>query len=1312
MQSGKELALTRRDLIQRSGVAAASLLLPHVAGAMPHGASAEEATLPVGVKAVWDPKLADMERTSTRERLCLNGLWRWQPARSTADAVPAGQWGHFKTPGSWPGITDYMQKDCQTLYPHPDWKAENIGEVMSAWYQREITLPADWAGRHIAITTETLNSLATVYVDGVRVGEMRFPGGEVDLTAVCRPGATHLLSMLVTALPLQAVMLSYTDTASARKVKGAVQRRGLCGDVMLVSRSPGAQIVDVRVETSVRSGEITFDAVLADLTPGKEYALRARVQDGERTLGEFTSRAFQAGDLHEGRIAFTAPWRAEKLWDLHTPQNIYMAQVELAEQGGQLLDAAWPVRFGYREFRAQGRDFILNGTRIFLSAVPLDNAQVGAAWAGYAGARETLERLKAMGINFVYTHNYGCEPGLHLSFTEILRAADDVGMLVALSQPHFSHYDWRAPDADRNNGYRQHAQFYVGVAQSHPSVVAYAMSHNATSEVEDMNPDLIDGSRDLRASWAQNNERLALRAEAIVKSFDASRIVYHHSSGNLGSMITANFYLNFVPRQELSDWFEHWAAQGVKPLFLCEYGSPISWDWTMYRGWYNGKREWGSALVPWEFCLAEWDAQFLGDRAYRVGDREKANLRWEAAQFRAGRLWHRWDYPTVVGSSATEEWNPVIVDYITDNWRAYRTWGVSAFNAWEYQMYWQLRPGVDRSRKALPVDWDRLQRPGFSADYLEERPDDLTLAYDRADWQPSTTAQALLRNNGPLLAYIGGKPARFTSKDHNFLPGETVEKQLILINNSRATVSCDCRWSFGLPHAIAGGRQVTVATGEQARIPLRFALPVGLAPGAYELTATVRFSNGEEQRDSFAVDVLPHPAAPQAQARIALFDPHGETARMLGALGMRCHSIDAGADLAPFDLLIIGKKALTRDGAGPDIGRVHAGLKVIVFEQTAEALEGRFGFRVAEYGLRQAFARTADHPLLTGLNAEHLRDWRGEATTVPARLNYTVGSRYSPEVKWCGLEVTRVWRCGCRGNVASVLPEKPARGDFMPVLDGGYSLQYSPLLEYREGQGMVLFCQMDVTGRTESDPAADHLARNLIRYAVAWKPSPRRKAYYAGDPAGKAHLDAAGFAPHVYTGGPLPSDAVLIAGPGAVGQLAGRESDIHKWLGTGGRLLALGLDEAEANRLLPAPVQMRRGEHIAAYFEPPRAGSWRAGVGPADVHNRDPREIPLVTGGAERVGDGVLAHVANAHVILCQLAPWQFDPRKQMNLKRTFRRVSYLTTRLASNLGAASTTPLLARFAAPASSADKRWLDGLYLDTPEEWDDPYRFFGW
>ena len=38
------------------------------------------ASLPGVVKAVWDVTRAYHQTTPTRERICLNGLWRWQPA--------------------------------------------------------------------------------------------------------------------------------------------------------------------------------------------------------------------------------------------------------------------------------------------------------------------------------------------------------------------------------------------------------------------------------------------------------------------------------------------------------------------------------------------------------------------------------------------------------------------------------------------------------------------------------------------------------------------------------------------------------------------------------------------------------------------------------------------------------------------------------------------------------------------------------------------------------------------------------------------------------------------------------------------------------------------------------------------------------------------------------------------------------------------------------------------------------------------------------------------------------------------------------
>ncbi|MBE3068674.1 MAG: hypothetical protein IMZ66_00400, partial [Planctomycetes bacterium] len=360
------------------------------------------------------------------------------------------------------------------------------------------------------------------------------------------------------------------------------------------------------------------------------------------------------------------------------------------------------------------------------------------------------------------------------------------------------------------------------------------------------------------------------------------------------------------------------------------------------------------------------------------------------------------------------------------------------------------------------------------------------------------------------------------------------------------------------------------------------------------------------------------------------------------------------------------------------------------------------------------FRRVADHPALAGLDAENLRDWRGEATILPPRLAYEMRPRYGPTIRWCGIDVTRVWRVGCRGNVASVLIEKPARGDFLPVVDGGFSLQYSPLMEYREGKGMILFCQMDVTGRTEGDPAAARLAGNLLAYVSTWKPAPTRKALYVGDPAGKTHLEKAGVSVGAYAGGPLSADQVLIVGPGGGPKLAAGAAAVGDWLKAGGRVVAIGLDEPGANAFLPFKVTMKKAEHISTIFEPFAADSPLAGIGPADVHNRDPRERPLVSGGATPVGDGVLAKADGAGVVFLQLVPWEFDYSKQFNLKRTFRRTSFALARLLAAQGVAGSTPVLTRFSSPVDAAkpEKRWLDGLYLDAPEEMDDPYRFFRW
>ncbi len=171
---------------------------------------------------MWGIVHGEREATSTRERICWNGPWRWQRAGPVNGSVPERRWGYCKVPGAWSGITDCMQNDSQSVL------SPRNGAT------------CDWVD---------------LPPHGTRVGEVRFPDGELDLSGVCRPGEVHRLSLRVTAMPLQAVLQSYTDSAAAREVKGAVARRGLCGDVHLIGGPRGPRPGGVRVSTSVWRGE-------------------------------------------------------------------------------------------------------------------------------------------------------------------------------------------------------------------------------------------------------------------------------------------------------------------------------------------------------------------------------------------------------------------------------------------------------------------------------------------------------------------------------------------------------------------------------------------------------------------------------------------------------------------------------------------------------------------------------------------------------------------------------------------------------------------------------------------------------------------------------------------------------------------------------------------------------------------------------------------------------------------------------------------------------------------------------------------------
>ena len=1261
-------------------------------------AGAQDEVLPKDVKVVWEMSKAYRETSPMRERICINGLWRWQPAdEKKIDAPPSDNWGYFKVPGPWPDpkVSQWPSlEESQRLYRHPSWKDKRLNTVDMAWYEREITVPKNWTGRTVTLSADYLSSYAQVFIDGKRAGEVYYPGGEVDVTSFCKPGQKQLLSVLTATAPRGQKFADYLAAAPGKRGSVAASR-GLCGDVFLSSKPAAARLGDLKIITSVRKWELQLDAAVLGLAEGRSYMLRGQIFDRAQEVKSLESRPFTASDLAGGRFAFADGWHPDKLWDTITPENQFDLKLALLDDKGAVVDELLPVRFGFREIWFDGRDCRLNGTRLHWFAMPLDNGMIGPAAANYEVAKETFLRAKAAGYNLMYTHNYFPDAGVSVSTGELLRAADDTGVLISFSLPgsyiyhNFpSPYDKITPDK-LTNGYFTDMSSYVVFARNHPSVALWFMTGGGYPQ--DQNPYHLGE----KLGEIDVNMALVLATERLVHLCDDTRPIYHHAGGNKPQMHGSNCYLNWMPIQERSDYYAHWAAEGVKPVFHCEYGLPMDESFINCR---EGYQILGSSMAL-ELCSVEWGAQFRGDAAYKLPDEEKENIRFEATHWKNRSTYHKGQYPFFEFASFPNI-KEVLAMYVADNWPAFRTLGVTGTNAWGQMRYWHPRAGVDRSHPIpCTTDWDAIQRPGFSPDFMNRR------YYwesdgQRSDWVPDATGKAIIDYNRPVLAYIAGKTSHVTGKDHNCLPGETIEKQLIVINDSRRPIQCEVAWTLGLSTPVKGSKNLSIETGELGRIPLSLSIPADTKPGHYLLSMTAKLGTGETQEDSFPLDVLALPQKPAVAGKAAIFDPRGETTRLLDTLGVKAEAIKADTNLSGYDLLIIGKKALTPFGPAPDITRVRDGLKVVVFEQTQEALEKRLGFRTQEYGLRQVFPRLIGQPVLRGLTAENLANWRGEATTMPPQNENPVyyGGAWNHGVR-AGLENDRAWRVGCYGNVASVLIEKPGCGDFLPLVDGGFALQYSPLMEYREGQGRVLFCQLDVTGRSETDPAAMRIVANLLEYAALCGPLPRRTVLYAGDALGKAHLDHCGLKVADYAGAPLTQEQVLIAGPGSGQKLHANAAAIAKWLAAGGNLLAVALDDREANTFLPFKVTMKKAEHIAASIVPAKPDSLFAGVAPADVYTRDAREIPLVAGGATPLGDGILAEGPAGHVVFCQIAPWQYDynakngaawqlDNKDHYIKWTYQRSSFLLSRLLGNMGAGAATLLLDRFGKPALAGE------------------------
>jgi hypothetical protein len=147
---------------------------------------------------------------------------------------------------------------------------------------------------------------------------------------------------------------------------------------------------------------------------------------------------------------------------------------------------------------------------------------------------------------------------------------------------------------------------------------------------------------------------------------------------------------------------------------------------------------------------------------------------------------------------------------------------------------------------------------------------------------------ALKEINGPTLAWIAGPPGAYTAKDHHFNPGQKIEKQIVLINDSRQPQKFTAAWlaTVAGKELDKGQLEGTLAISEIRYIPFQFNAPAAEAGGKADGQITLAATIGESRHQhDFAFRV--YGADKTGSGQIAVVDPDGLTSKMLKELGYR-----------------------------------------------------------------------------------------------------------------------------------------------------------------------------------------------------------------------------------------------------------------------------------------------------------------------------------------------------------------------------------------------------------------------------------------
>lgn len=276
-----------------------------------------------------------------------------------------------------------------------------------AWYQRDVDVPRDWAGRRVVLHLERPRWGSSAWIDGRALGSnlSLVASHDYDLGQLT-PGR-HRVTVRVDSR----VLMAYRPDSHSISDSLGMSWNGIVGAVELRATSP-VYIDDAQVFPDVADRSVLVKIAIGN--GGGTAGQGTIVANGRRFSVHWTAQ----GGSAEIRVAYP---KDAPTWDEWHPV-LQSLKLRLAGPGA---DDARDVSFGFVQVAARGTDILVNGRPVFLRGTHHggDFPLTGYPPTDVAYWKKIFAINKAWGINHVRFHSFTPPEAA-------FQAADEVGIYL------------------------------------------------------------------------------------------------------------------------------------------------------------------------------------------------------------------------------------------------------------------------------------------------------------------------------------------------------------------------------------------------------------------------------------------------------------------------------------------------------------------------------------------------------------------------------------------------------------------------------------------------------------------------------------------------------------------------------------------------------------------------------------------------------------------------------------------------------------------------------------------------------------------